>query len=120
MRKNFFVTTLVLCCFSICVAFIADLNGQWTGVFNAPDGSQYPLNYTFKVDGDKLTGTLDVAGSTVPIDSGKVVGNNVSFTINVQGTLYTHKGVYVNGADTLGIDVTFDGNKAHTVLKRAK
>jgi hypothetical protein len=100
--------------------FISTLNGQWSGVFNAPDGSQYPLNYTFKVEGASLTGTLDVAGTSVPIDSGKVTGDNVSFSITVQGTLYKHTGKYFAGADTLGLDVAFEGTKAHTLLKRAK
>ena len=120
MKRKFIITTLLLLCFAVCLAAIADLNGQWSGVFNAPDGSQYPLNYTFKVDGASLTGTLDVAGNSVPIDSGKVSGNNLSFNITVQGTTYMHKGIFYPAADSIGVDVTFEGNKSHTVLKRTK
>ena len=96
------------------------MSGQWASVFNAPDGNAYPLTYTFKIDGDKLTGTLEVAGSSIPIDSGKVSGQNLSFSVNAQGTTYSHKGIYYPAADSIGMDVTFDGNKQHSTLKRPK
>ena len=57
MRNRIFINTALFCCFVVCLFFAGDLNGKWTGALHAPDGNDYPLNYTFKIDGDKLTGT---------------------------------------------------------------
>jgi hypothetical protein len=120
MKRLIITTLLLLCCFAICYAVIADVSGKWSSVFNAPDGNQYPLSYTFKLDSGKLTGTLDAAGMTVPIDSGMVKGDNVSFSVSVQGMAYSHKGKYFAAGDSISMDVTFEGNKSHEVLKRAQ
>ena len=121
MKKKIFTTIALLCFFAVCIAaVIANVSGQWAATFNAPDGNAYPLTYTFKVDGDKLTGTLETSGMTAPIDSGKVSGENVSFSVTVQGVTYSHKGKYYNPADSVGLDVTFDGNKGHITLTRPK
>jgi hypothetical protein len=117
MKKRFLITALLLCCFAICYAVITDMSGQWSSTFNAPDGNAYPLTYTFKVDGNKLTGTLETSGMSIPIDSGKVNGQNMSFSIDVQGTTYSHKGTYYP-ADSIGMDVTFEGHTGHIRLSR--
>lgn len=107
-------------CFLVCLAMIADLNGKWSGVFNAPDGNQYPLTYSFKLDSGKLSGTLDAAGMTTPIDSGVVKNDSVSFSVTVQGVTYDHKGKYYTAGDSIGLDVSFEGGKSHLQLKRAQ
>ncbi|MDP9046770.1 MAG: glycoside hydrolase, partial [Bacteroidota bacterium] len=109
----------LICAVAICfAAVIADMNGKWSGVLNAPDGNQYPLAYTFKIDGNKLTGTLETTGISVPIDSGSVSGNNIKFSVTVDGRAYAHWGKYYAGADSVGMDVDFAGTKTHTTLKR--
>jgi hypothetical protein len=120
MNKKFFITAALVSCFVICFAAIADMSGSWASVFNAPDGSQYPLTYTFKIDGSKLTGTLETSGMTVPLENGAVAGDSVKFSLSVQGVTYNHKGKYYNAADSIGVDVDFDGNKGHMTLKRPK
>src|ERR1700733_7151882 len=80
MKRKIVITGLLFCFVAVCAAaIIADVRGQWSATFNAPDGNAYPLTYTFKLDGPKLTGTLETSGMSVPIDSGKVDGENVSF-----------------------------------------
>ena len=120
MRRKFLITMLLLGCVFAAVAMIADISGKWSGTFNAPDGNQYPLTYSLKLDGSSLTGTLDAGGMTVPIDSGKVAGDAVSFSVSVQGVTYSHKGKYFAAGDSVGLDVTFEGNKSHLQLKRAQ
>jgi hypothetical protein len=99
-------------------AVLADLNGKWSCVLNAPTGDQYPINYVFKVDGSKLTGTLETNGETVSIDSGKVKGDSVFFSITYQGRPFPHKGKYYSQGDSVGMDVDFGSAKAHATLKR--
>ena len=120
MKRKLLITTLLLGCFFAAMAMIADTSGKWSGTFNAPDGNQYPLTYSFKLDGGSLTGTLDAGGMTVPIDSGKVAGDAVSFSVSVQGVTCSHKGKYFAAGDSVALDVTFEGNKSHLGLKRAQ
>lgn len=120
MKKKLLITTLLMGGFFATMAFIADLNGKWSGTFNAPDGNQYPLLYTMKVDGNTLTGTLNAAGMDTPIDSGVVKGDDVSFSINAGGITYSHKGKYYAAGDSIGLEVTFEGQKQHLSLKRAQ
>jgi hypothetical protein len=122
MKRNLFTTGLILCCFAaVCIAaVIADLNGKFSGTITAPDGNQHPLTYTFKVDGDKLTGTLDTEEGSVPIDSGKVSGDNMAFSVTVDGMAYAHKGKYYAQGDSVALDVNFGGAKVHATLQRAK
>ena len=120
MKRKLLLTALLIGCVFAAIAVIADLSGKWTGTFNAPDGNQYPLIYSFKLDGGNLTGTLDAGGMSVPIDSGMVKGDDVSFSVNVQGVTYSHKGKYFSAGDSVALDVTFEGNKSHLQLKRAQ
>ncbi|WP_428329960.1 hypothetical protein [Mucilaginibacter sp.] len=118
MKKRFFTTTALLCCFVVCFAVIADITGKWSGSITTPDGQDLPVSYTFKVDGEKLTGEATSPGGTVTVDDGKIKDDTFSFKVTVQGNDYPHTGkVY---ADSIAMDVDFGGQKTHTVLKRAK
>jgi hypothetical protein len=55
-------------------AAAADVAGMWTAQVPGRNGTR-DTKFTFKVDGDKLTGTMGV--------DGKVSGSNVSFTASV-------------------------------------
>ncbi len=117
MKKRIFTTAALVCCFMVCFAIIADLNGKWTGTLKTPDGSEIALTYNFKVDGNKLTGTAESPQGVVPIDSGKVNGNDFKFQVTVDGTDYPHIGKFYT--DSCGIDIMFGSQKIHTTVKRA-
>jgi hypothetical protein len=63
-------------------AWAADITGQWTATFNTQVGEQH-YTYTFKVDGEKLTGTAKSDNGTVAIENGTVKGDDVSFVENL-------------------------------------
>ena len=65
-------------------AFAADIDGKWTGSIDSPQGA-VPLSYTFKSAGAVLTGSsLAPDGATsVPIKGGKIDGNKISFTQDI-------------------------------------
>src|SRR5579863_3645868 len=63
-------------------AWAADISGQWTATFNTQVGEQH-YTYTFKVDGEKLTGTAKSDNGTVTIENGTVKGDDVSFVENL-------------------------------------
>jgi hypothetical protein len=120
MKKIILITTLFLCCFIAAMAAIADMGGTWSATFNAPDGNAYPLTYTVKIDGEKLTGTLETSGMSVPIDNGVVKGDSLKFSVTVQGTEYIHRGKYIAAGDSVSMTVTFEGNKGHNTWTRPK
>jgi hypothetical protein len=63
-------------------AYAADISGQWTATFDTQVGQQ-TYTYTFKVDGEKLTGTAKSANGEVEIQNGVVKGDDVSFVENL-------------------------------------
>jgi hypothetical protein len=118
MKTKILKSSAVLGCFIAFLAIITDISGKWEGTLSTPDGNSLALTYTFKVDGDKVTGTAESPGGVVTVDNGKLKGDSVLFSVNVQGTDYPHAGkVY---ADSIGMDVILNGAKAHFTLKKAK
>ena len=64
-------------------AFAADVDGKWTGTMSTP-GGDFPLTFTFKTDGSKLTGSMTgMDGMEIPITNGKVDGNQISYTVTI-------------------------------------
>jgi len=119
MKKKIFTTALLSCFFAICLAAVfADINGKWAGSLTMADGNTIPLSYSFKVDGEKLTGTAQSPQGEVNIEDGKVKGDDVTFTVNVQGMDIPHSGKCY--ADSISMNITVGDDKLHTVLKKAK
>ena len=115
MKRKFFTTAMLVGCFMVCMAAIADLNGKWAGKLIL-GGSEYPLLYNFKVDGDKLTGTALTPEGDVQIANGKTDGTTFSFSITTSGMDIPHTGKFYG--DSTGIDLEINGSKVHSVLKR--
>ena len=59
-------------------AWAADLTGQWKATFDTQIGEQH-YTYTFKVDGEKLTGTAQNDRGTTDITNGTIKGDQISF-----------------------------------------
>jgi len=66
-----------------CFAFGAEVDGKWTSEMPGMDGSPMVLNYTFKADGNTLTGSTGPDGMESPISEGKVDGKNISFVVAI-------------------------------------
>ncbi|WPU96024.1 hypothetical protein SNE25_10885 [Mucilaginibacter sabulilitoris] len=116
MKRKIFTTTMLVGCFMVCLAAIADLNGKWSGKLVMGDGTEYPLLYNFKVDGDKLTGTALTPDGDVEIAGGKTDGTTFSFSVTTSGMDIPHTGKFYG--DSTGIDLEINGSKIHSVLKR--
>lgn len=118
MKRKIFTTTLLLFSFVVCLAAIADLTGKWAGVIKIGDGNEFPLTYVFKVDGDKLTGSVISAQGEIPISEGKVNGTDFSFKLDVNGMTIASTGKYYG--DSTVVESDFNGQKMHTKLTRAQ
>ena len=83
MQKRTFLTCAVLLAILAGVAFAFDVSGNWSGTLSMGD-NQLTLNYTFKQDGEKLTGTVQgPQGDPITLNDGKVQGEKLSFNITV-------------------------------------
>jgi len=103
-------------------AHAADVTGTWTAEMTSPNGDSFQLTFTFKQDGDKLTGTVQgPQGDPIEITNGKVDGDKLSFDVSFNDTTISHEGV-VNGDEiklsTKSNQPDFPGREM--TLKRAK
>lgn len=61
----------------------AEVAGKWSGDVPGRGGDTTPATFTFMVDGEKLTGTMKGTQGELPLQDGKVSGNQVSFTTTI-------------------------------------
>ncbi len=101
---------LLLCC---APAFAAGVDGDWSGSLDTPNGP-VQISYSFKADGGTLTGsTTGPDGSKLPIKDGKVDGNKISFSVDIDlgGTPTTFKYIGVVSADGIALSTDFQVNR---------
>lgn len=94
----------------------SELDGKWTGAMTAPDGNQYPLNFTFRVDGGKLTGTSASPNGDVAIEDGKINGDDFTFNVDVGGVKVICIGKLHDHVCDVNLD--YQGFKFSTTLKK--
>ena len=122
MKKILLGTAFVLIA---CFAFGADVDGNWTTEMPGMDGSPMVLNFTFKADGDKLTGTTgpEGMGMDTPLSEGKIDGKNISFVVNVDMMGMEMKMAYKGTVEANEIKLDMDmgmGDPMPLTLKKAK
>ncbi|MDB5030321.1 hypothetical protein [Mucilaginibacter sp.] len=118
MKRKISTTILLLCSVFVCLAAIADLTGKWKGSVKMADGNEFPLIYTFKVDGEKLTGSILSPHGDLPMYDGKITnGTDFSFKVNVDGSIVPNTGKFYG--DSVTVDAEMNGEKLHSTLKRA-
>jgi hypothetical protein len=119
-RKLLFVITTAI--LMSAPAFGADITGTWTASFDTQVGVQH-YTYTFKVEGNKLTGTAKSDNGTVQITEGTVNGDDVAFVENLEYQGMPLRIVYkgkVSGDEIKFTRVVADMFNEELVAKRAK
>jgi hypothetical protein len=91
MRRLVSAGLFVLLVFATCLASAGDLNGRWEGKVKGPNGDDVQIAFTFKVDGEKLTGTVETPMGELPITDGKVKGDEISFKVDLGDNAITHQ-----------------------------
>jgi hypothetical protein len=102
--------------------FAAGVDGNWAGSIDSPNGA-IEIKFSFKADGEKLTGnTTGPDGMTVNIKNGKVTGNNLAFTVDIDmgGNAMSFQYTGVMSGDDLKLHTDFMGMPLDFALKRAK
>jgi hypothetical protein len=98
----------------------ADVDGKWTGTVSTPNGD-VPVNFSFKADGAKLTGTTGGPAGEIQIADGKVDGNKISFsvTFDFQGMPFTMKYSGNVAKDEIQFTIDIFGMPVNLTVKRA-
>ena len=119
MKTRILATALlVLGSFVVCFAAITGLNGKWTGSVRINAEDELPLVYNFKVEGDKLSGTVQSPDGDLPIADGILSGNEFAFVVKAGKYTITHTGKYYGDSVVVSADVA--GKSLHATLKRDK
>ena len=125
--RTFILTVLFL--FVAGIAFAAGIDGTWNGeVAGMGGGEPMKISYTFKADGNALTGkTKGMNGEDISIKDGKIDGNKFSYSLDFgMGQPMKFKGE-VKG-DTIELKMEMGdmgggggmGDMPPTILKKAK
>jgi hypothetical protein len=102
---------------SAAVCFAADFNGRWEGSISTPNGDAQ-IAFNFKVDGTKLTGTVESPNGEIPIEDGKVDGDKISFKTHFNDSEVNHEGTL--SGDTIDLKVQGPWGESEMTLKRAE
>jgi hypothetical protein len=98
------------------VALAADATGKWKAEFTSPDGTPRVNTFTLKVDGGKVTGTVQGSQDETPISNGKISGDDISFSAERPFGLFTYTGKV--GANELKLKVVFGDQNYEITAKR--
>jgi hypothetical protein len=59
--------------------------GKWTAQVPGRDGQTRETTFTFKLEGDKVTGSMSgMQGAEIPISDGKMTGDTLTFVISME------------------------------------
>src|SRR5665213_2097665 len=90
------------------------MDGSWKGSRETPNGTM-EFTYTFKVQGDVLTGTMKSQFGEVPLEKGKVDGKKFSYSISFNGNSIDFTGELVSDDQIL-----IKNERGDTKLSRVK
>jgi len=111
MKKRIAFLAVCFVFAALSLAWAADVNGKWTAQVPGRDGQTRELTFTFKAEGEKLTGSMSGQQGDSEITDGKISGDQISFTvkINIQGNerKFLYKGT-VSG-DEMKVTRTIEG-----------
>jgi hypothetical protein len=86
------ITTVLLLLLVSLAADAQKLDGVWKGTRSGPNGD-FELTFTFKVKGDSLGGEIASQMGTIPLQNGKIHGNQLSYDINFNDQTMSSTGV---------------------------
>ena len=101
-------------------ALAADVTGKWTAQINGTDGNAITVNYDFKQEADKLTGTVEGPGGAIPITDGKVDGDKIAFNITFNDMKVGTEGTVKGEEILVTVKVNGEAFGGPVTLKRVK
>jgi len=86
----------------VCLAVFGQktIDGNWKGTRETDNGT-FEINYTFKVEGNVLTGTWKTQFGETNLEDGKIEGNKLSFSISFNDNKISNTGEVINENEIL-------------------
>ena len=81
MKKLVRVIFVVMFPFIAISVFCAEVDGEWFGIKDGPDGETLAMRYRFKAEGNTLIGLIATRLGGGPISEGKIDGNSIEFKL---------------------------------------
>ena len=87
MRYRVVIFAAVVVLAAITTAWAANIDGKWVAQVPGQGGQTRETTFTFKAEGEKLTGSVTGRQGDVAITDGTIKGDEISFsqTFNAQG-----------------------------------
>jgi hypothetical protein len=83
MKKRIAFLSVCFVFAALSLAWAAGVDGKWTAQVPGRGGQTRETTFTFKAEGEKLTGTVSGMQGDNPISDGKISGDEISFTVKV-------------------------------------
>jgi hypothetical protein len=108
---------LVLTLLAVSISFAQGINGKWKGQMQSPNGP-VDLVFSFKVDGDSLTGTVESPMGELPISKGTVTDNTFYFEVNAGEMTIQHQCTFMTDSISMKVPGMMGGETMELMLKR--
>jgi hypothetical protein len=116
-KRLFMLGMLVIASAFVFSASASSVDGKWKTTLQTPEGNLEVI-YTFKVDGEKLTGQASTYMGDAQINNGKVGENEYSFELDTGMYVIYNKFKMEEGVIKLTMDV--EGYLMDAILKRVE
>lgn len=100
------------------LALAADLSGKWKAQVPGRNGQARDVTFTLKVDGGKLTGTMDDGRASTALTDGTVAGDTITFSVETQRGKRVYKGT-VTGENEIKLKREGGRNAQEFTAKRS-
>ena len=110
--------TVLIALFSMVATNAQKIDGKWKASFETPQGAM-ELTYTFKTDGEKLTGSIASEFGEMELTNGKVSETEISYVLDMMGNSITQTGKIEGDVIKITMD-TPDNQKMEMTLKKVE
>jgi len=122
MRYRVVILAAVVVLAAVTMALAANVDGKWVAQVAGQGGQTREVTFTFKAEGEKLTGTVSGRQGDTPISDGKIKGDDISFTQSFEAQGNTIKVIYTGkvSGDEIKMTRKRDGSDQPAVEFTAK
>ena len=116
MKKIFVSAFMLLFCTTM--LFASKIDGTWAASIDTDNGI-FEFTLQYKVDGEKLSGTLSSDMGELDFTDGKVSGDTFEYKFEIEGYSITHKGKVLNDKE-IKINSSGDYGDSEFTIKKVE
>ena len=117
MKKT--ILTVLAVMFTLVAANAQKIDGKWKASIESPMGAM-ELTYTFKTEGEKITGSVTSEFGNMELTNIKVSETEISYDLNVMGNSVNQKGKIEGDVIKISMDMPGGGQGMEMTLKKVE